>query len=67
MSDVFNNQRFRGTFDNAGFYTSVMSKWESQQVRVNFTYRFGNTNVKAARSRKTGLEDEQNRVKQGGN
>lgn len=67
MSDVFNNQRFRGTFDNAGFYTSVMSKWESQQVRVNFTYRFGNTNVKAARNRKTGLEDEQNRVKQGGN
>jgi hypothetical protein len=67
MSDVFNNQRFRGTFDNAGFYTSVMSKWESQQVRVNFSYRFGNTNVKAARNRKTGLEDEQNRVKQGGN
>ncbi|KAA2239655.1 TonB-dependent receptor [Chitinophaga agrisoli] len=67
MSDVFNNQRFQGTFDNAGYYTRVMSKWESQQVRLNFTYRFGNTNVKAARARKTGLEDEQNRVKQGGN
>jgi len=66
MNDVFNNQRFRGTFDNAGYHTAIMSKWESQQVRVNFTYRFGNTNVKAARSRKTGLEAEQNRVK-GGN
>ncbi|SEM35888.1 Outer membrane receptor proteins, mostly Fe transport [Chitinophaga rupis] len=67
VSDVFNNQRFQGTFDNAGYYTRVSSKWESQQVRLNFTYRFGNTNVKAARNRKTGLEDEQNRVKGGGN
>jgi len=67
VSDVFNNQRFQGTFDNAGYFTRVSSKWESQQVRLNFTYRFGNTNVKAARNRKTGLEDEQNRVKGGGN
>ncbi|HEU4553902.1 MAG TPA: TonB-dependent receptor [Chitinophaga sp.] len=67
VSDIFNNQRFRGTFDNAGHYTAVTAKWESQQVRLNFTYRFGNTNVKAARNRKTGLEDEQSRVKGGGN
>jgi outer membrane receptor protein involved in Fe transport len=67
VSDIFNNQRFRGTFDNAGHYTAVTSKWESQQVRLNFTYRFGNTNVKAARNRKTGLEDEQSRVKGGAN
>lgn len=65
VNDVFNNQRFRGSFDNAGRYVAVSSKWESRQLRVNFTYRFGNTNVKAARNRKTGLEDEQNRVKQG--
>lgn len=67
INDVFNTQRFRGTFENAGRYSAVDSKWESRQVRLNFTYRFGNTNVKAARSRKTGLEDEQNRVKGGGN
>jgi outer membrane receptor protein involved in Fe transport len=63
VNDVFNNQVFRGTFENAGRYTSVRSKWESQQVRLNFTYRFGSTSIKEARSRKTGLEDEQNRVK----
>lgn len=62
-SDVFNNQVFRGTFENVGRYTSVRSKWESQQVRLTFNYRFGSTTIKAARNRKTGLEDEQNRVK----
>lgn len=65
VSDVFNVQRFRGSFENAGRYTGVSSKWETQQVRVTFNYRFGNTSIKAARTRKTGLEDEQNRVKNG--
>jgi len=65
VSDVFNIQRFRGSFENAGRYTGVSSKWESQQVRLTFNYRFGNTSIKAARARKTGLEDEQNRVKNG--
>jgi outer membrane receptor protein involved in Fe transport len=63
VNDVFNVQRFRGTFSNGGRYMSVNSKWESQQVRLVFSYRFGNMNVKAARTRKTGLEDEQSRVK----
>jgi len=63
VNDVFNNQKFRGTFENAGRFNSISSKWESQQIRLNFSYRFGNTNIKAARTRKTGLEDEQKRVK----
>lgn len=67
VTDVFKTNYFRGSFDNAGRYTSIYSKWDAQQVRLNFTYRFGNANVKAARNRKTGLEAEQNRVKQGGN
>ncbi|HVI47360.1 MAG TPA: TonB-dependent receptor [Chitinophaga sp.] len=67
MTDVLKTQYFRGSFDNAGKYTSVSSRWDAQQVRLNFTYRFGNSNVKAARNRQTGLEAEQNRVKQGGN
>ncbi|MBK6995636.1 MAG: TonB-dependent receptor family protein [Lewinellaceae bacterium] len=37
--------------------------WESQTVTLNFSYRFGSNDVKAARQRKTGLEDEKNRVK----
>jgi hypothetical protein len=37
--------------------------WESNQLRFNFTYRFGNEQVKGTRNRKTGAEDEMNRVK----
>ena len=39
--------------------------WEGQQAKINFTYRFGNKNVQGARERKTGLDDEKNRVKSG--
>ena len=67
VSDIFKTHYFRGSFENAGRYTSVASKSDSRQVRLTFSYRFGNTNVKAARNRKTGLESEQNRIKQGGN
>ncbi|HEY8954675.1 hypothetical protein, partial [Chitinophaga sp.] len=67
VTDVFKTNYFRGDFDNAGKYTSVSSKWDAQQFRVTFNYRFGNNNVKAARNRQTGLEAEQNRIKQGGN
>ena len=37
--------------------------WESQRVNLNFNYRFGNSEVKSARQRKTGLEDESGRIK----
>ncbi|QJB32746.1 TonB-dependent receptor [Chitinophaga oryzae] len=67
VTDVFNTQYFRGSFDNAGRTTSLYSRNDTRQVRISFNYRFGNTNVKAARNRQTGLEAEQNRVKQGGN
>jgi hypothetical protein len=30
---------------------------------VNFTYRFGSNEIKAARERKTGLESEKKRIK----
>jgi hypothetical protein len=67
LADVFKTNYFRGSFENAGKYTSVSSMRDSRQVRLTFNYRFGNNNVKAARARQTGLEAEQNRVKQSGN
>ncbi|TWF32520.1 outer membrane receptor protein involved in Fe transport [Chitinophaga polysaccharea] len=66
VSDIFRTSYFRGDFSNAGRYTAVANRWDSRQVRLSFNYRFGNTNVKAARTRQTGLEAEQSRVK-GGN
>ncbi|MFY0254294.1 TonB-dependent receptor domain-containing protein [Chitinophaga sp. 30R24] len=65
ISDVFKTNYFRGTFENGDRYSSVSSKWDAQQIRLTFNYRFGNADIKAARKRTSGLEDEQNRVKSG--
>jgi len=35
---------------------------DSRQVRFNLTYNFGSNEVKKARKRDTGLEDEKNRI-----
>lgn len=48
-----------------GLRMTARGNWESQTVTLNFSYRFGSSDVKSARQRKTGLEDEKNRVKSG--
>jgi hypothetical protein len=62
VSDIFQTMRWGGTSNFAGQYLYSNGGFESRQFKVNFTYRFGNTQVKAARQRKTGLEDESQRV-----
>lgn len=48
-----------------GLIISGNGAWESQRVNINFNYRFGNSEVKSARRRSTGLEDENKRIKSG--
>ena len=67
VSDIFRTMQWGGTSDFAGQYIKAGGGWESRQLKLNLTYRFGSTQVKAARQRKTGLEDENKRVgSQGG-
>jgi iron complex outermembrane recepter protein len=67
VSDIFGTMKWGGTSNFAGQYLRASGGWESQQLKLNFTYRFGSMQVKAARQRKTGLEDENKRVgSQGG-
>ena len=61
-NDIFRTQKFRGVSNFGGAYLDVKVKSESTQLRINFTYRFGNNQVKAARQRKTGLEEENKRI-----
>jgi hypothetical protein len=63
VSDVFRSMRWRGISNFSGLYMDASGTWESHQLRFNFTYRFGNDKVKGTRNRKTGAEDEMNRVK----
>ena len=66
VSDIFNTMRWRGTSNFVGQYLNGQFRWESQQLKLNFSYRFGKNTVKAARQRQTGVEDESKRVKSGG-
>lgn len=62
VSDLFQTMRWGGTSNFAGQYLYTSGGWESRVLKVNFTYRFGNVQVKAARQRKTGIEEESQRV-----
>lgn len=50
-----------------GLKMSAHGGWESRTVTLNFSYRFGSAEVKSARQRQTGLEDESRRVTSGRN
>lgn len=67
VSDIFRTLRFNGETAFAGQTTNNTFRWESRQFRLNFVYRFGNSQVKAARQRTTGAEEENRRVQSGGN
>ena len=66
VSDIFKTMRWQGTSDFAGQHIDAAFRWESQQLKLNFSYRFGKITVKAARQRKTGVEDESKRVSSSG-
>ncbi|MGY3212664.1 hypothetical protein ACVW2L_001717 [Mucilaginibacter sp. HD30] len=64
-NDIFATNRFYGTVNTTGVNSTSSNKSNSRLVAVNLSYKFGNNNVKSARSRSTATEDERNRVKIG--
>ncbi|MCW3087669.1 MAG: TonB-dependent receptor [Sediminibacterium sp.] len=66
VSDIFNTLKFRGGINYAGQHTDLVQQGETRQVKLNFSYRFGNNGVKAARQRNSGTDDENKRVQSGG-
>ena len=66
VSDIFRTLKFHGVSDFAGQRTDIHANWESRQFKMNFVYRFGSNQVKAARQRATGADDETKRTQGGG-
>lgn len=66
VTDIFRLMKFKGYTNFTGQFTEASGRWESRQLRLNFTYRFGNAQVKAARQRKTSIEEENKRTQQSG-
>jgi iron complex outermembrane recepter protein len=67
VSDIFQTMRWKGASDFARQHNISSGGWESRLLKLNFSWRFGNTQVKANRERRTGVEDENKRVQQESN
>lgn len=63
FGDVFNTSKWSGVGIVDAYKINIRGGWEGQVARLNFNYRFGSNEIKSARERKTGLEDEKNRIK----
>lgn len=61
FSDLFNSQGWESRSEVGDFYLFTKGTWDSQRVRLSFSYTLGNTGIKV-RQRATGLEDEKSRV-----
>lgn len=66
VSDIFRTLKWSGYTNFTGAYSQANGSWESRQLKVNFSYRFGNSQVKAARQRKSAIEEENKRANSGG-
>lgn len=66
MSDIFRTMKWGGDTRFAGVTNRFSGNGEMQQVKLNFSYRFGNSQVKAARQRKSAIEEERKRAEAGG-
>lgn len=66
VSDIFKTMKWKGTSNFSGQSTTASGRWESRQFKVNFSYRFGNSQVKAARQRKAAIEEENKRTQSSG-
>ncbi len=62
VSDIFLTNPWGGESNFGILQMTGSGRWESRQVRINFSYAFGNRQVKGARRRKTGMEEESSRV-----
>jgi hypothetical protein len=66
VSDMFKLMKWKGESNFTGVTNIASGNWESRQFKLNFAYRFGSNQVKSARQRKTGLDDENKRASGGG-
>lgn len=63
VTDIFRTMRFRAVSDYGGTNLVIDQMNDARTIRVNFSYRFGSSQIKEARQRKTASESEGNRIK----
>jgi len=63
VNDIFATNSFYGVVNTTGVIQTSGNKSTSRMASINFSYKFGNSNVKSARNRSTATEDERGRIK----
>lgn len=66
VSDMLQTMKWKGTSTFTGVKSTFSGNGEMPQFKLNFSYRFGNSQVKAARQRKSAIEEEKKRTEAGG-
>ena len=66
VSDIFHTMPYSLSSNFAGQYLVASGDYESRQLKLYFTWRFGNKQVKAVNRHVRGAEDENKRVNAGG-
>jgi len=63
FADIYKGSKANSIQSVGGLYIRNYSYFETQQVRLNFSYRFATANAKGPRSRSSALENENGRIK----
>ncbi|MEC5143753.1 outer membrane beta-barrel protein [Chitinophaga sp. 212800010-3] len=61
-NNILRNESYRGAAEYANLHLNIFNTWQFRTFNLTFTYKFGSATIKAARERKTGTSDEQNRA-----
>lgn len=64
VTDIFFTNRWKVDIQQDNINAQVAGRFESRRINATFTYKFGNTEMKPTRQRRTATEEEQSRVKQ---
>ena len=67
FNDVFNTLHWYGTSNFAGQYLNARVYWDPRNVTLGFSYKFGSSQVKSARQRRSGLDEESKRANDNSN
>ncbi len=63
ITDIFDTARYRSTIRYNNIDARWQNEWESRRFNLSVSYTFGDKKLKAARNRKTGASEEENRAR----
>jgi len=63
VNDLFRTQRWAQSVDFGSVRGSIRNTWESQNVAVSFSWKFGNQQLKTRNRNGGGAEDSEGRIK----